>query len=81
MKVVKEEELVLRGLRLNLKKGVEPEPPQKNYADRKPDQRSIKEMHEAIRGIEGTIGDMKESLKDKLFERKEELWRLLDQNL
>lgn len=81
MKVVNEEDLVLKGLRLNLKKGVETEPPQKNYAERKPDQRSIKEMFEAIRGIEGTIGDMKESLKDKLFERKEELWRLLDQNL
>lgn len=59
MKVVSEEELVLKGLRLKLKKNVEPEPPQKNYADRKPDQRAIEEMHEAIRGIEGTIVEMK----------------------
>lgn len=71
----------MKGLRLNLKKGVEPEPPQKNYADRKPDQRSIREMFEAIRGIESTTGDMKESLKDKLDENGRALWRVLDQNL
>lgn len=80
MKVVSDEEVTLKNLRLNLNKKMEPEPPQKNYGDRKPDQKTIKDMNEFIKGIEDTILEMKQSLHDKLKKTKDELTQQLDKN-
>lgn len=80
MKVVTDDEIVLKNLRLNLKKKVDPEPPQKNYFDRKPDQKAIKDMNELVKGIEDTIVDMKKSMHEKLKKTKDDLTRQLDKN-
>lgn len=80
MKVVSDEEVTLKNLRLNLNKKMEPEPPQKNYGDRKPDQKTIKDMNEFIKGIEDTIVEMKQSLHDKLKKTKDDLTQQLDKN-